>query len=193
MLTALDSGKVQSTPDKYIYSAIITHTTIGRLETTPAGEGIVDRICKNVVLKDLLLPGSGTTPAPADDSSCPLFDSLVSAECSPSLICEVKYRSPSVLHTSSDAAGVVVQDYLRGAGKHLKCISVLAEDTFFGGGAHVIDSVKQQLATSCAAGESPLILTKDFFLSKVHLGQARAFGAYAVLLVRVWKIAWRYR
>ncbi|MNZ33842.1 Indole-3-glycerol phosphate synthase [compost metagenome] len=92
-----------------------------------------------------------------------------------SLIAEVKRKSPSKgeLRADFDALALARIYTLHGA----RAISVLADEKFFGGGAHVVEWI--------ANDEKVLlpVMYKDFIIDKYQVYEARSVGADAVLII----------
>jgi indole-3-glycerol phosphate synthase len=91
----------------------------------------------------------------------------------PAVIAEVKKASPSkgVLCADFDPARIAC-DYLRGGAA---AISVLTDESFFQGSLAHLEAVRS------AAGLP--VLRKDFTISNVHIVEAAAHGADAILLI----------
>ena len=91
----------------------------------------------------------------------------------PCIIAEVKLRSPSCadLGQGLDPVEVALAYARNGAA----ALSVLTEPEFFGGSMQVLCAVRQRVSL-------PLLM-KDFVVDPYQLGQARACGADAVLLI----------
>ncbi len=91
----------------------------------------------------------------------------------PNLIAEIKLRSPS--------AGLIVADFdppriaRMYAGAGAAALSVLTDETYFGGRPEYIEQVK-------AAVDLP-VLRKDFIVDEYQIHESRAFGADAILLI----------
>jgi indole-3-glycerol phosphate synthase len=91
----------------------------------------------------------------------------------PAIIAEVKKASPSkgILSANYQPVATAIEYRLGGAA----CVSVLTDRDFFQGSLEDLESVR-------AAVELPVI-RKDFTLEPVHLYEAAAHGADAVLLI----------
>ncbi len=89
------------------------------------------------------------------------------------VIAECKRRSPSrgVLRESYDPAAIAASYARAGAAG----ISVLTEVSFFDGAMAHLEAVSHAVATP--------VLRKDFVVSEYQIGEARALGADAVLLI----------
>lgn len=93
----------------------------------------------------------------------------------PSLIAEIKYRSPIVGKISNKRRSVAsLAKMYENAGAH--AISVLTDQRFFGGSLQNLQ--KAQKATSIIP-----LLCKDFIIDEYQIYEARFFGADAVLLI----------
>lgn len=92
--------------------------------------------------------------------------------CAPSLIAEVKPRSPSMGKIiPRDKVPSVVEVY----SEHAQAISVLCDGADFGGGFDLLQEVRSQT-------DLP-ILAKEFIVDAMQIRLARAAGADAVLLI----------
>lgn len=93
----------------------------------------------------------------------------------PSIIAEVKYRSPSkgILRSDFDPLGLAYAYQLGGA----RAISVLADSRFFGGGPFVVAQVANDARVTLP------VMYKDFIVSEYQVLEARAMGADAVLII----------
>ncbi|MDD5630213.1 MAG: indole-3-glycerol phosphate synthase TrpC [Elusimicrobia bacterium] len=91
----------------------------------------------------------------------------------PRIIAEVKLRSPSAPDLGQGLDPVdVARSYDRNGAA---AISVLTEPEFFGGSPDILRAVREQVSL-------PLLM-KDFVVDPYQIGQARACGADAVLLI----------
>ncbi len=101
------------------------------------------------------------------------FSAALARPGSVSLIAECKRRSPGagLIRPGLDPAALTSGYERAGA----SALSVLTDETYFGGSLHDLSAVR-------AATTIP-ILRKDFTLDRVHLLEARARGADAVLLI----------
>lgn len=89
------------------------------------------------------------------------------------LIAEIKHRSPSAGQLSAALTPSARARRYEEAGAHM--VSVLCDETFFGGGYHHLAEARE--------GCSLPLLCKEFVIDEVQLDAARAYGASAVLLI----------
>jgi anthranilate phosphoribosyltransferase len=160
----IESGAAMAGLERYVYDS-------NHLGTK---QGVLKRICNRVGLR-------ATLPAPEMDLGAPrsLYDALRAKGASTSVIAEIKLRSPSYkkcAHTPEALATAYLS-----ASPAPVAISVLTEPTFFGGSLQRMFDVKQQSLAKGAAG--PLVLRKDFILTKQQVDESIAWGADSLLLI----------
>ncbi len=92
-----------------------------------------------------------------------------------SLIAEVKRKSPSKGELRKDFNAI---DLARTYSKFgARAISVLADETFFGGGSHVVEKVANDSEVTLP------VMYKEFVIDPYQIFEARSVGADAVLLI----------
>lgn len=146
-----------------------------RAPREPPPPDILRRIVrtKRRELEELRARAADVRARAADASPPRAFDAALRREGEVALIAEVKRRSPGAgaIRTSLDPVGLA-----RGyAGNGAAAISVLTDREYFGGGLDDLTAVRGAVAVP--------VLRKDFTLDPLHVAEARAGGADAVLLI----------
>lgn len=116
----------------------------------------------------------GAVETKLDNAPSPrkFLDALLKAP-SPALICEVKKASPSkgVIRSDFDPAAIAMAYETGGA----TCLSVLTDGPGFEGSLDIFSAVRNT---------TPLpLLRKDFFIDRLQVREARAYGADAILVI----------
>ncbi len=135
---------------------------------------IVARTLRDVADREAACP-VGTLHVHAGSRSRPFADALRGRSGAPSLIAEIKPRSPSrgQLADPNEVDGLLARAKVYE--KHAAAISVLCDGPFFDGGLPLLQAVRGSVGTA--------VLCKDFIVTRYQVVEARSRGADAVLLM----------